>query len=184
MFHETYRKTHVSDSVFQQSSRLKVCYFIKIDIWHKSVPVNFSKILRTAFLQNTSKYSTFNNEKSVIKVRIIIRITGIRDTCNSIIITSFYQRRIRTQRDSHWRNVQWKKTVSKNFAKFTGRKLTLAHVFSCEFCQIFKNNLFIQHHWTSQTSSGLLDTVKRLWSCFFAKVYLTYWLLMYLLVCM
>ena len=113
MFHETYRKTHVSDSVFQQSSRLKVWYFIKKDIWHKCVPVNFSKILRTAFLQNTSKYSIFNNEKSVIKVRIIIRITGIRDTCNSIIITSFYQRRIRTQRDSHWRVVQWKKLFLK-----------------------------------------------------------------------
>ena len=113
MFHETYRKTHVSDSVFQQSSRLKVCYFIKKDIWHKCVPVNFSKILRTAFLQNTSKYSIFNNEKSVIKVRIIIRITGIRDTCNSIIITSFYQRRIRTQRGSHWRVVQWKKLFLK-----------------------------------------------------------------------
>ena len=113
MFHETYRKTHVSDSVFQQSSRLKVWYFIKKDIWHKCVPVNFSKILRTAFLQNTSKYSIFNNEKSVIKVRIIIRITGIRDTCNSIIITSFYQRRIRTQRGSHWRVVQWKKLFLK-----------------------------------------------------------------------
>ena len=113
MFHETYRKTHVSDSVFQQSSRLKVLYFIKKDIWHKCVPVNFSKILRTAFLQNTSKYSIFNNEKSVIKVRIIIRITGIRDTCNSIIITSFYQRRIRTQRGSHWRVVQWKKLFLK-----------------------------------------------------------------------
>ena len=113
MFHETYRKTHVSDSVFQQSSRLKVWYFIKKDIWHKCVPVNFSKILRTAFLQNTSKYSIFNNEKSVIKVRIVIRITGIRDTCNSIIITSFYQRRIRTQRDSHWRDVQWKKLFLK-----------------------------------------------------------------------
>ena len=113
MFHETYRKTHVSDSVFQQSSRLKVCYFIKKDIWHKCVPVNFSKILRTAFLQNTSKYSIFNNEKTVTKVRIVIRITGIRDTCNSIIITSFYQRRIRTQRDSHWRDVQWKKLFLK-----------------------------------------------------------------------
>ena len=113
MFHETYRKTHVSDSVFQQSSRLKVWYFIKKDIWHKCVPVNFSKILRTAFLQNTSKYSIFNNEKSVIKVRIIIRITGIRDTCNSIIITSFYQRRIRTQRGSHWRVAQWKKLFLK-----------------------------------------------------------------------
>ena len=48
-----------------------------------------------------------------------------------------------------------KKVVLRNFAKFTGKQLcqrpqacifikkeTLAQVFSCEFCEIFKNTLF------------------------------------------
>ena len=48
--------------------------------------------------------------------------------------------------------VYYKKCVIKNFAKFTGKhmcqacnfikKETLAEVFSCEFCEIFKNTIF------------------------------------------
>ena len=60
-----------------------------------------------------------------------------------------------------------KKGVLKNFAIFTGKQLcqrlffnkvagatcnfikkeTLAQVFSCEFCEIFKNTFFIEHPW-------------------------------------
>ena len=54
-----------------------------------------------------------------------------------------------------------KKGVLKNFAKFTGKHLcqslffkknfikkeTLAQVFSCEFCEIFKNTFFTEHLW-------------------------------------
>ena len=50
-----------------------------------------------------------------------------------------------------------KKGVLKNFAKFTGKHLcqrlwrrcfpvTLAQVFSCDFCKIFKNNIFFIEH--------------------------------------
>ena len=37
-----------------------------------------------------------------------------------------------------------KKSVLRNFAKFTGKHLcqSLAQVFSCEFCEIFKNTFF------------------------------------------
>ena len=54
-----------------------------------------------------------------------------------------------------------KKGVVENFAKFTGKHLlrpqacnfikkeTLAQVFSCEFCEIFENNLFTEHLWTT-----------------------------------
>ena len=53
-----------------------------------------------------------------------------------------------------------KESVLKNFTKFTGKHLcqilffskvqllkreTLAQVFSCEFCEIFKNTFFIEH---------------------------------------
>ena len=61
-----------------------------------------------------------------------------------------------TDRNSH-RKCSVKKGVLRNFAKFTGKHLcqslsyslcnfikkeTLAQVFSCEFCEIFKNNFF------------------------------------------
>ena len=63
----------------------------------------------------------------------------------------------------------WKKSVLKNFAKFTGnmpakvsfliklqaetcnfiKKETLEQVFPCEFFKIFKNNFFTEHLWTT-----------------------------------
>ena len=57
-------------------------------------------------------------------------------------------------RSSH-RRCSIEKGVLKTFAKFTGKHLcqslffikkeTLAKVFSCEFCKIFKNTFFIEH---------------------------------------
>ena len=55
----------------------------------------------------------------------------------------------------------YKKGVLRNFTKFTGKHLylfliklpatllkkTLAQVFSCEFCGIFKNTFFTEHLW-------------------------------------
>ena len=29
------------------------------------------------------------------------------------------------------------------------KKKTLAHMFSCEFCEISKNTFFTEHHWTT-----------------------------------
>ena len=49
-----------------------------------------------------------------------------------------------------------KKGVLENFAKFTAKHLSrasflikraLAELFSCEFCEIFKNNFFIEQPW-------------------------------------
>ena len=60
-------------------------------------------------------------------------------------------------RNSHWR-CSIKKDVLKNFTKFTGKvpescnfikKETLAQMFSCEFCEIFKNTFFTEHLWTT-----------------------------------
>ena len=64
-----------------------------------------------------------------------------------------------------------KKAVLRNFAKFTGKHLcqgplfnkvaglipatllinneTLAQVFSCEFCEMFKNTFFTEHLWVT-----------------------------------
>ena len=42
-----------------------------------------------------------------------------------------------------------KKGFLRNFGKFTGKRFikkeTLAHVFYCKFCEIFKNTFFIEH---------------------------------------
>ena len=45
------------------------------------------------------------------------------------------------------RGVLFKRSVPKNFAKFTGKHLcqTLVQVFSVEFCEISKNTYFIEH---------------------------------------
>ena len=55
-----------------------------------------------------------------------------------------------TLRSSH--QVFCKKRWSQKFRK-THRKVpvpeTLAHVFSCEFCQISKNTIFIKHFWAT-----------------------------------
>ena len=69
----------------------------------------------------------------------------------SFLFTSFQQKNNRT---NHQR-CSMKKGVLKYFTKFTGKHLcqslffnkvikneTLAHVFSCEFCDIFKNTFF------------------------------------------
>ena len=61
-----------------------------------------------------------------------------------------------------------KKGVLENFAKFTGKHLykhqacnfinkeTLAQMFSCEFCEIFKSTFFIEH---LQTIASILWTL-------------------------
>ena len=61
-----------------------------------------------------------------------------------------------------------KKDVLENFAKLTGKHLcrshacnfinkeTLAQVFSCEFCEIFKNTFFTEH---LRTTASILWTL-------------------------
>ena len=70
------------------------------------------------------------------------------------------------------------KSVLRNFAKFTGKhlcqslffnkiagvrpatllkKVTLAHVFYCEFCEISKNTFFTEHFWTTASVKTWLN---------------------------
>ena len=44
---------HLCQGLFM--SVAKACNFIKQRLWHRSFPVNFAKVLRTPFLQNTSR---------------------------------------------------------------------------------------------------------------------------------
>ena len=77
-------------------------------------------------------------------------------------------------RSSH-REMFYKLGVLERFAKFTGRHLcqlsaynfikkeTLAQVFSCKFCETFKNTLFIEHLWTI-ASRALLEVMMTFFS--------------------
>ena len=58
-----------------------------------------------------------------------------------------------------------KKGVLRNLTKFPGKHLkpeaynfiekeTLAQMFSCEFCEISKNNFFTEHFWTTASISN------------------------------
>ena len=57
---------------------------------------------------------------------------------------------------------KWKKPDACNFIK----KETLAQVFSCEFCEVSKNNVFTEHLWTtlSEISITVLFGIK---ACFY-----------------
>ena len=72
----------------------------------------------------------------------------------------------RCYRSSHWR-CSVKKVFLKilqNSQENTGdtcnfiKKETLAQVFSCEFCEIFKNTLFTGHPWTTASGDKLIQT--------------------------
>ena len=43
------------ESLFLMKLQAEACSFIKKRLWHRCVPVNFAKFLRTPFLQNTSR---------------------------------------------------------------------------------------------------------------------------------
>ena len=44
------------------------------------------------------------------------------------------------------------------------KKETLAKVFSCEFCEILKNNFFEEHLWTAAS-----ETIRFMWGGVFSK---------------
>ena len=71
----------------------------------------------------------------------------------SIVITGLWKTAFATKSRSSRPEVFFKRGVLKSFAKFTGKPLCqrlflkLAQVFSCEFCENFKNTFFIEHLW-------------------------------------
>ena len=71
--------------------------------------------------------------------------------CFDIRCQTYHHRQILSSCRSNHPEVSSKKCVLKNFAKFTGKhlcqslffsKVTLAQVFPCEFCEIFKSTFF------------------------------------------
>ena len=79
-------------------------------------------------------------------------------------------------RNSHHRCSE-RKGVLRNFTKFTVKHLcqslflnkvtglipvTLAQVFSCEFCEISKNTFFTEHFWTAASVFGVIECVPKI----------------------
>ena len=67
---------------------------------------------------------------------------------------------------SKYRYQRWymKKSVRRNFTKFTEnfiKKETLAHVFSCEFCEISKNTFFTENLQTTASGETLKSCLLR-----------------------
>ena len=83
---------------------------------------------------------------------------------------------------SRHRRCSVRKGVLRNFAKLTGKHLcqslffliklqdwacnftkkeTLEHVFSCEFCEIFKNTFLTERLWTTSSVSNYCEDLKR-----------------------
>ena len=74
-FRKTHRKTPVSESLFNTVAGLRPATLLKKRFWHRYVPENFAKFLRTPFLQNTSWQLLLNwlilREQSVIALKSI-----------------------------------------------------------------------------------------------------------------
>ena len=107
-------------------------------------------------------------------MKLQIVLVAVMISFNSVLVSVFlsvlvayltleiYWNIVVTFRNSHWK-CSVKKSVLRNFAKFTGKYLcqslffnkvaacnfieneTLKQVFSCEFCEISKNTIFIEH---------------------------------------
>ena len=94
----------------------------------------------------------------------------------NLCLCNFIKKETLTQAEAATGGVLWKKVflkisqnsqenpcarvsfLIKNFKKLFNIKLylkeTLAQVFSCEFCEIFKNTFFTEHHWTTAPAQG------------------------------
>ena len=134
---------------------------LKKRLWHRCFPVNFVKFLRTPFLQNTSGWLLlwFEKVENIILFETIIIFS--RDYKNLPFSNELYQPEMNfienkyltdllmiyvqdccmqqhnIIRSSH-RRCSVKKSVLRKFAKFTENtctKVSLAQVFSCEFCE-------------------------------------------------
>ena len=55
----------------------------------------------------------------------------------------------------------------------TLEQVTLAQVFSCEFCEIFKNTFFTEHFWTTASKKGLLEEYLEHCEILMIKLYFT-----------
>ena len=107
----------------------------------------------------------FRGKQTFIKKLLIKgvnpQILEVSESLESILKSANYPAQCRSSRPE----VFCKKGVLRNFAKLTGRpeacnlikKETLAQVFFCEFCEIFKNTFLTEHFWATASVSGSFE---------------------------
>ena len=75
---QKFRKIHQS-LFFNKVAGLRLATLLKKKLWHRCVPVSFTKFLRTPFLQNTSGrllLSTLQNSRK-LQLKVFLSITGL-----------------------------------------------------------------------------------------------------------
>ena len=75
---QKFRKIHQS-LFFNKVAGLRLATLLKKKLWHRSVPVSFTKFLRTPFLQNSSGrllLSTLQNSRK-LQLKVFLSITGL-----------------------------------------------------------------------------------------------------------
>ena len=57
------------------------------------------------------------------------------------------------------------------------KKEILTQAFSCEFCEIFQNNFFTEHLWTTLMDDSFLKSIFSFWTCKSNNIWWRHWLL-------
>ena len=127
---------HLCQSLFLNSCRTRLRAFIKKILWHSCFLVNFAKFLSTTFSQNTSGWLLLA-VKDIFDIHhvfffekgssyIYVRSSHRRCSCSKVFLKISQN----SQENTCW----------SLFNKvFLIKKETPTQVFSCEFCNIFKN---------------------------------------------
>ena len=117
------------------------------------------KLCAHVFNYTIVTYWSFDSSKSWMNVVNNVITNHVEYTILAVLQRQLCPVAIAMPSSSH-RRCFIEKGVLKNVAKFTGKQLwpeacnfmkkeTLARVFSCEFCEFFKNNYFTEHLWTT-----------------------------------
>ena len=126
------------ESIFNKAAGLKVCNSIKKRLQHSCLPVKLAKFLKTPFFTEEFRWLllTFNS--------CLHRSSGQKQVWLSAINTRFsWKMYLRPQKS---RSSQRRCSVKEGMQR-------PAQVFSCEYCEIFKNTYFEKHLWTAASEN-------------------------------
>ena len=118
--------------------------------------MNFAKLLRTPFLQNTSR-------RLLLKDAFLVRILDDNSAIQILPSKSYFHSSILRNCKSSCTQMFFEKGVPENLAAYTRKHMswspfliklqawnpaflskgTPTHVFSCKYCEIFKNSFFM-----------------------------------------
>ena len=123
------------ESIFNKAASLKVCNSIKKRLQHSCLPVKISK---NTFFTEEFRWLllTFNS--------CFHRSSGQKQVWLSAVNTRFSRKRYLLPRKS--RSSQRRCSVKEGMQR-------QAQVFSCEYCEIFKNSYFQKHLWTAASEN-------------------------------